>query len=102
MPVSSVWTQFSSSLFTRDTDWGQFFSMSAPPAPPETFFAMDPLLLIPFDEEPSLHGSFRAGSPGYEILEFRKHRKGAHSCSDWFRRHRDPVGAQIAEESRPI
>lgn len=46
--------------------------------------------------------SFRARSPGYEILEFRKHCKRADSCFERFGQHRDPVGALVAEEPRAI
>jgi len=55
----------------------------------QTICAMDPLLLMPL-------------FTGQEVLEFWKHGKAADWCFYVFGQHRDPVGAQVAEESGPI
>jgi len=98
--LSACGPSFPHPFSRRDTDWGQFFSMSAPPS--RFFLRWTHFYSVRWMKSCLCAISFRAISPRYEILEFREHRKGADSCSYWFRQHRDPVGAQVAEESRPI
>jgi hypothetical protein len=100
--ISACGPSFPHPFSRRDTDWGHFFSMGAPPSGPHSFLRWAHLYSFRLMKRRLATISFRARSPGYEILEFRKHCKGADSCSDRFRQHRDPVGAHVAEESGPI
>ena len=100
--VSAFGPSFPRPLSRRDTDWGHFFSMGAPPSGPHSFLRWTHFYSFRLMKSRLATISFRARSPGYEILEFRKHCKRTNSCSDRFGQHRDPVSAEVAEESGPI
>ena len=87
-----------------DTARGRFFAMSAVRTRSNSSLRWTHFhSFCVIDEEPSLHAfDSWAGSMCYEILEFRKHRKATDYCFGWFGQHRDPVGAQVAEESGPV
>ena len=100
----SLWTQFSSFASHRNTGLVPTLKYGWAARVITVCFATDPLLLIPFHRG-SQHCTLsiaRACSLGYEVSEFGKHRKGTDSCFGRFGQHRNPVGAQIAEETGPI
>jgi hypothetical protein len=95
---------FPHSLCTATPDWCRFLAMVGCPRG-HTVFCDGPTFTHSFGLMKSRRCALsisEACSPGYEVSEFGKHRKGTDSCLGRFGQHRDLVGAHIAEESGPL